>query len=291
MAGKSQYLKVFTERPPSSNTIIYGTSDPTINPAEVWMLAHAAARLETACQYLNYPLASHWVYYDLKTTFAPYPVPYAADPFKILQELGLPQALTARLTTLGLPAALASDTVLDLRLEEAVAAIRPHRRAQSFLVVNLLHPRGAIEQVFGERRDIRYRENYRQRTIGELLTRGVEKLGGAIIYFLVGNYAARNDLIVLLPHTAAGDVWGSVAAGAAYSGRAVRLWPIGGFDLLTARQWRLREKTKIWRKAPPHVIQRLESSLFRPTLLGKVLDERAIVNVAYDEAQDRFSFR
>lgn len=139
-------------------------------------------------------------------------------------------------------------------------------------------------------KNILWRDRYRRQTIGEIVKRGTEKLGGAVIYFLFGWYAAKSGSVILFPHNVRGDVWNAFAAGAKLHGGVVRLYPIGGLDVMTACQWDLVRRDQRWRKAPVDVIRRLGTHPFGQALEVELLEQKNYCAVSYDLAGDKFAF-
>ncbi len=275
----------------SDDVLVYGTSDPTINPAEVWMTSEVADRTGAEWQFFNYPLDSKWVSYDVNNLFIPYPF-YRADPLEVIPRLGLKEEVLSRLRLRKLQSMVPeSDPLRQKTLEEVTVSIKACRQMKSFVVVNELL-NGRVTRVYGSRKDKRrYRDHYGLMTVGQLLGDQSIKLGGAVIYFIFGYYAARRSQPVLFPNNDRGDVWGAVAAGVKEAGNGpLRLYPIGGLDLMTGQQWACWRKTGVWKKAPAWVVARLQTYPFGEELRRALLTEKRYCAVGYHEDSDRFYF-
>ncbi|MEP9410911.1 MAG: hypothetical protein HRF42_05810 [Candidatus Brocadia sp.] len=272
------------------DTLFYGTSDPTINPAEMWMTALAAARANVAWTFFNYPLGSEWLRQDIEEIFGPHSFPYADTPFAAVYMLGLDSSLVKRFTPMSLDRMILAETKLaTMTLEEAVEVIKPVRRRQNFCVLNYFEDT-IQKRVFCSKKSNLWYKRYRRQTIGEIVKRGTEKLGGTIIYFLFGWYAAKSGSVILFPHSVQGDVWNAFAAGAKLHGGVARLYPVGGLDVMTSHQWDLVRRDQQWRKAPVDVIRRLSAHPFMHVLEAELLEKKNYCAVSYDTATDTFAF-
>lgn len=274
----------------SHDMLVYGTSDPTINPAEVWMTARAAARTNAAWTFFNYPMNSEWLRQDIEEIFGPYHFTHAATPFAAVQMLGLDFTLVERFTPMGLDhMILAEPGLANMILEDAAGAIKGLRQRQNFCVLNYFE--GTVQKrIFCSKKNILWRDRYCRQTIGEIVERGTEKLGGSLIYFLFGWYAAKSGSVILFPHSDRGDVWNAFAAGAKLYGDVANLYPIGGLDIMTSYQWDLVRRDYKWRKAPVDVIRRLGTHPFMHTLEVELLEQKNYCAVSYDTDRDSFEF-
>lgn len=282
---------VLTESLSNEDTVIYGTSDPTINPAEVWMTS-LMSEGAGAWEFFNYPLGAEWIEYDVNNLFAPYPFPEANDPFSVVSELGLEKKVVDKLSLHNIQDILSFDDPLcSWTLEEAVRMIKEYRKNRSFVVVNFIS-NDRFRRVYGSKKDKKfYRDKYSQWTLGELLSDRTIKLGGALIYFIFGYCSARRKSTILFPNNVLGDVWGAVAAGADVANNGdVKLFPIGSLDIMTTKQWDCWYRNGIWKKAPVRVIRRLQNHPFRKTLLHFLLEKKTYCPIAYDENGDEFYF-
>lgn len=277
-----------------SDVLVYGTSDATVNLAEVWLTAEVVRRNQAARQwwFFNYPLSERWLHYDLARVFAPYSFIWRGDPLHAVRELGLSETLLASFSGLSLQELVpADDSLLSRRLEEVVAEIRQCRAAQSFCVANLMEGAGDVVQVFSSSKNKRYRDDLRRRSFGELLFDRKVKLGGSLIYFVLGYALAhRPEIVMLCLNNDRGDVWGAVAAGVRLSGGVLRLYPVGGFDLMTVPQWQQWYVTGEWRKAPLPVVRRLAAHSFTDGLQGPLFERYHYCAISYDEDRDTFAY-
>jgi len=125
----------------------------------------------------------------------------------------------------------------------------------------------------------------------EIMNNGDIKLGGTIIYFVYGYYCGQHPEVVgLLPHNTRGDVWSAYAAGVRYAGGKARLYPVGGVDLMTERQWEMYFSTNHWHKAPAEVVRRLLEHPFSDEFRSRYLDQMQYCPISYDEKSDTFRF-
>lgn len=275
------------------NFVCYGTSDATLNPAEVLLTKLTAERYRSPDWiFFNHPINGEWKKYDLHSVFEPYSLASnnTADILREMEVKGSPQIL-------GLNEMLSlQDPLLKMTLEEAVERIKEYRDNRSFMVLSFLDKKGKPVPVFGTSKKTGkkaklWREGYSQKTLREVLSAKKEKIGGTIIYFLYGYYLAKSRATGLMPHKPLGDVWGAVATGAEMAGQTAQLLPVGEIDLMTEKQWDFWREDKRWRKAPPFVLRELNNHpLFRSYLKKLLLDEKRHCMVSYNEEEDMFSF-
>ena len=275
------------------DTLMYGTSDPTINPAEVWMTSEVVKKEKIrSWEFFNYPLSEEWIKYDVENIFRPYGFAHKRDPFRAVHEMGIEKNVVDRLIPIRLQKIISSDDPLwNTPLREIVECIKNFRKYKSFVVLNFLSAQKKHGQIYGTDKDKEYKDIYGSLTMGNLLTQTTGKLGGALVYFLFGYHTAQGEKVLLFPHNTRGDVWGAFAAGAFLAGKPARLYPIGGFDLMTHVQWKYWEATKAWCKAPVDVIRILQTHPFYKTLTEELMENKNYCAVSYDEDRNVFEFK
>ncbi len=263
------------------DVLVYGTSDCTINPAELFMTAITAERFGLQKWiFFNYPIGNGWRDFDVNRVFDPYGFPYNGNLRDAIEDCNLGEVVD-RMDFLPFQEMFKNGNgFLDMTLEEVVEMVKAVRKIRAFRVLNLL----GEKPVYGSKKDKRYLRNYKFKTIRELLALN-QKIGGALIYFIYGYYIAQNDLVGLMPHNMKGDVWNSFARGAKLAGGQARLFPIGGIDFMTTRQWEMWRETRQWKKAPVTVVAKLQDNPFREELERALLDEKVYCPVAYDDEQ------
>ena len=276
----------------------YGTSDPTTNPCEVWLTHLVAERFHLKkWRFFNYPRSQFWIRQDVEFLFAPYGYPYD-DPRDAVLSMGLQNGSADKLELVRLQEGL-DDSILRTTLHDIAEHIKQHRPTDNrgFVVANIIdpdNPQGtiAIRRRKRGRLGKLYLEEFRTKTIGDLLSDYNVKIGGAIVYFLFGYQAARRGLVALLPHNLRGEVWSSLAMGVekAANGR-IRAYPVGGIDAMTRKQWHEWQQDRLWRKAPTETIVALEKdTAFKERAVRRLLDEKAYAPIMHDEESRKFSF-
>lgn len=257
----------------AGDTVTYGTSDPTINPAEIFMLALAVGSGEAALLYNYYPLSEGWYAVELET-ISPYPLLDMHNPMKDVERMGLEKKLLTRLTIAELQGVVCGE-IAGWTVEKAVEEIRRFRTIKEFNV--LRESPGSFDRV--DTRSSRF-SFFREWSLGELVANKAIKVGGSLIYFLLGYWVAVNNLVELAPHNLKGDVWGAFVAGVAASERVARVLPCGYLDLMTVKQHEGRRGTHDFRKAPPFIVQ----SILKRQEWIQILKEHLVVQKNYTVA-------
>ncbi len=266
----------------------YGTSDPTINPIE--MLATAAVVEEFSLRrwyFFNYPLSDDWLRQDKSVIFGPYGFPYT-DLNKAAQDIVGPD-LFSRLSLVSFNK-FVDDNIGSLTLREVAEIIKKFRTySRNFVAVNIIREDLSQQRVYVSRKDKLFKSYFADLSLGEVVNNGIYKVGGAIVYFMSGYYAAKEGLVILLPHNVWGDVWSAFAAGVDFAGQKVKAFPVGGVDMMTKKQVELFKQDRRWRKAPVASAAFLRRHPFYQQFKSRLL-QGDYCGIVHDEEKNQFYF-
>ncbi len=255
----------------------YGTSDATINGSELLM------SLLLGCQtFVMYALPLEiWGAHE-KDRYSPYPVP-SEEEWKAVGAMRL-------FSFQNFVRERVAVDILDLPLEQVAARIKETRARHSFLV---LHESGGLngaKPVFCNNKDQRWKDKYAFVSLREILTSSAHKLGGGLLYFLIG--AAGEP--VLAPHTSRGDVWNAFLAGASMARVPARIRLCGYLEIVTdsqiaAAKQRSKQLGGIFKKPPPWLV-RIVVQRHGDELKTRLFQKESVLAV-YNEQKDEVSFR
>jgi len=268
------------------DVLIYGTSDPTINPIELLATAEVVKKFSLRVwKFFNYPLAEPWVKQDKEIIFGPYGFPY--DPWEAAR-LIVGSDLFVRMKGTSIQKAI-DEKMESMTLGELAELIKDFRQKRNFVILNCINGDFSQKRVYASRKDKLFQRQFRGLTLREVVEEGRWKLGGTVIYFLFGYYAAKEGLVSLLPHNVLGEVWSAFVAGVVLAGKKVRLFPVSGVDMMTKKQWQLFQNDRRWRKAPVESALALQKHNFMKDFLRR-LWEVSYCGIVHDIENNNFYF-
>lgn len=264
--------------------LVYGTSDHLANHAEVMMTETFGRHFNLQPTFFYYPKGEEWAEKE-KTLFAP----YSNNKEYEMVNGNFPAIFMQNHSVdfLSLQEAVSEIPTLKMTMGEVAEEIRRNRERKSFIAFTVC----GEKPVHVSSKNKKWKK-ISSKTIGSVLNDQSIKLGGAFIYFLFGSYLAKNNGSVtgIVPNKTHNDVLGAFWAGAETMKERTTVVHCGEFDFMTLKQWQMRAKDGLWRKAPYWAMEALKEN---PQIV-KRLNYRLIGGeyspLAYDEEDERFFF-
>ncbi len=262
--------------------LMYGTSDHLANHAEVIMTEILGRHLNLQPTFLYYPKGENWTERE-KSLFDPYSKSKECEmvngffPAIFMKNNGV--------EFFSLQEIFNKSPVIEMTMGSVAEKIRKNRERKSFLAVNNC----SKKPIYVSSKNKRWKE-LAPKKISDILNDPSLKIGGTFIYFLFGAYLGNSlNSVGVLPNKTHNDILGAFWTGAELTGKAAVIY-CGEFDFMTLKQWQMRKKDGLWRKAPYWAMKALKEN---PRIMEKV--ERRLISgkyspLAYDEDNGKFFF-
>lgn len=274
----------------SGKQLVYGTSDPHINPGELLATVRAAKRAGSTepVVFMYYPRGAAGLRDALDVVYNPHGDEMPENPNELLELMGLTKE---DVTIMRFQDAF-NEQLKAMTLNNFGRQIRKYRKEQAFVVLTQEEDGRRVR--LSRKGDKVWKNVWQSVTLGDALERTDIKLSGTMLYAGYGNFVnSAPNLVGLLPHNEKGDVYGSFAMGARSSALStpVKVFPVGGIDSMTTEQFEMFQEDKRWRVAPASVIMgMLEDPAFMEEFDRRMFVDKTYAPVLYNTETRTYSF-